>query len=954
MGLFLVPVQPTTLIGRAREVTDVRHRLLRVRMLSLTGPPGVGKTRLALAVAADLRDDFQDGVVFVDLAPIGAAASVVPAVAQAVGVREAPGQSLLTRLKAHLADRQLLLVLDNLEHVLDVAPQLADILGSCPAVKMLVTSRSPLRVSWEHEYLVPALPVPPLDPVPPVDMLVAVPAVALFIERAKTVSQDLAVTERNARAIAEICARLDGLPLAIELAAARAKFLSPDTILSRLQRRLQLLTGGGRDAPERHHTLRRAIGWSYDLLDEAERALLRRLAVFVGGATLPAVEAVCPPPPAGEPVIDVLGSLVDKSLVWRSDAGGETRYRLLETIREFALEQMQAAVESRSARFRHAQFYATLAETADAQLSGPDQSSWLERLEVEHDNLRAALQWTIDAGETETGLRLGSALGRFWERHGYSTEGRTWLGALLAVPPLDATALRGRAINIAGNLARAQGDYATAEAMYRDSLAIRETLGDRRGVSASLNNLGVAAKDQGDYVTARTYFERSLAVKRELGDQRGIALTLSNLGLALKSQGHVADAERSLTESLQAFAALPDPWGVALAVSNLGAAANARGDYETGHAHYVDSLRRRWVLKDRWGVAECLEGLAASRAAHGRGADAARLLGAAEAIRETLGFPIAPDERISHQRLAAGVRAALAAETFASAWQAGRGLSLADAVEDALAAEAPTATDGPGPLRVALLGGFALVAGRYEVPDAAWNRPQALAIFQFLALHRGRSVAADELVDVFWPGARAVEDTPLYTTMSRIRRTLQQLPGFAHAEVLAKTRSGYRLMPPAGMTVDAHEFERSVLAARQAQTGSHLEDAARHLGHALALYRGDLLDGAPYSDWCGLEREALRRQFIDAALLLGRIHELRGRPLEAADAYQRALDREPDTEAAHRGLMRCYAAGGQRDSALRQYQICRTRLRADLDVDPDPDTEALYRAILAEAPLPAG
>jgi predicted ATPase/DNA-binding SARP family transcriptional activator len=953
MGLFAVPVQPTNLIGRTREITEARYRLLRVRLLSLTGPPGVGKTRLALAVAEQLRADFEDGIVFVDLVPITDTSAVVPAIAQAMGVRDAPGQPLPLRLKGHLADRQVLLVLDNVEHLLDAAPVLADILGSCPAVKMLVTSRSSLRVSWEHEYPVAPLAVPTLDPLPPVGELADVPAVRLFVERATAAEPDFSLTEHNGRAIAEICARLDGLPLAIELAAARAKVLPPEAILQRLHPRLELLTSGRRDLPARHQTLRRAIAWSHDLLEEPERALLRQLSVFVGGATLPAVEAVCQLPPGGS-IIEALTSLVDKSLLRRADPGPEPQFRMLETIREFAAEQLQGSDEAGAAQRRHAQFYLTLAEAADAQLSGPAQAQWLDRLELEHDNLRAALQWSIDAGETDTGLRLAAALGRFWERHGYSTEGRTWLRMLLAAPRAGFDALYGRAVNIAGNLARAQGDYDVARQMYRESLAIRDSLGDRRGASASLNNLGVAAKDQGDYATARAYFERSLDVKRDLGDTRGIALTLSNLGLTLKSQGRTTEAEQVLADSLRAFLDLPDPWGVALALSNLGAAAAARGDYDTAHGRYLDSLQRRWVLKDRWGIAECLEGVAAARAAIGRSAEAAQLLGAAEAIRETLGFPIAPDERINYDRLAAAIRQGMSAETLSAAWQIGRAMPLAAAVELALSTGAEPVTPGPGPLRVAMLGGFRLAVGRHDVPEDAWGRPQALAVFQYLVLHRDRSVTADEMVEVFWPDARAIEDTPLYTTLSRIRRTLQQVPGLASVEVLTKARTGYRLIVPAGVSVDVHEFEATLRSARQAQAAGHLDAAGRHLTHALTLYRGDLLDGAPYNDWAGLEREALRRQFLDAALLLGRIDEMRGQVLEAADAYRRALEREPWTEAAHRGLMRCYVAEGRRDAALRQYQTCRILLREHLDVDPDPETDALHQAILDGAPLPAG
>jgi predicted ATPase/DNA-binding SARP family transcriptional activator len=537
-----LPVQRTPLLGREREVAAVCHLLLReeVGLVTLIGPAGIGKTRLGQQIATELLDDFPDGVFFVDLAPIRDPALVAAAIAQVLGVREAQGLPLIESLKAYLRPRQLLLLLDNFEQVLPAASTVAELLAAAPHMKGLVTSRVVLRLRGEQEF-----PVPPLAP----DA-----AVELFVQRARAARPDFAVTDEYAPLLAAICQRLDGLPLAIELAAVRIKLFSPAALLSRLERRLPLLTGGARDLPARQQTLRDAIAWSYDLLEEAEKTLFQRLSVFVGGCVLGAAEVICHPktgalPPLTIDLLDGVASLVDQSLLWRKEQpDGEPRFVMLETVREFALECLAASGEEPALRRRHAHCYLSLAEKADARLTGPEQAVWLDRLERELDNLRAGLEWFTHAGEAEKALRLGAALWRFWAVRGYLSEGRERLAGLLAwsgrvppqapslrpgtraaggyprsgwrFPPLPGpvqTAVRLKALYAAGVLADAQGDYTAARSLFEEHLGIQRESGDVEAIATALCSLGNIANAQGDQAAARSLFEEALALFQEAG-----------------------------------------------------------------------------------------------------------------------------------------------------------------------------------------------------------------------------------------------------------------------------------------------------------------------------------------------------------------------------------------------------------------------------------------------------
>ena len=703
-----LPAPLTSFVGREEEIASVAA-LLRgadVRLVTLTGPGGVGKTRLAQAVARDVEGAFVDGVAFVPLAPVRDPALVGSAIARALGVQELGGQPILDLLVDHLRARRALLIVDNLEHVVAAAPLVAQLLVACPDLVVLATSRAVLRLSGEHDIDVRPLDVPaPGDVAEPI---AAAKAVRLFVDRARAVQADFALTTANAPAVAAIVRRLDGLPLAIELAAARVTVLPPAALLARLERRLPLLTGGARDQPARLQTMQAAIAWSHDLLNPAEQALFRRLAVFVGGFTLEAAEAIAgvgvrgpgtadvlspdPRPQTPDPVppvLDALAGLVDKSLVRAVAASSDRqpRFTMLETVREFALEALAASGKEPATRNAHATFFLRLAEPLrTAAGARPEQRALIERVQADLDNVRAALAWSLDRGEAETGMRLAVAMQPYWHIRGPLGEAHDWLARALAPATTAQTppALRADLLFAAGVIANRRLDSPRAHAVLLDCLALRRELDDATGEVDALLMLGTVALAQNDVPGAAAHFEQALAVCREAG-VTPIPSVLTGFAIACHRLGDDARATALLDEALARFRQHDDAWGVGLVFLLQTAVAQDRGEQSRAAMLAGEALGVFWALRDERDTFPCFLRLAYAAADLGETEPAARLIGAAERVRAGMGVALHPDLGVALERGLALVRERLGEPRAMATIATGAGLPLADAVAEALA-----------------------------------------------------------------------------------------------------------------------------------------------------------------------------------------------------------------------------------------------------------------------------
>ena len=675
-----LPTQLTSFVGREDEIARTTALLAESRLITLTGSGGTGKTRLGVQVAAAAAAGFPDGVFFVDLSSVTDPVLVLPTIAASLGLREEGWERPVDEvLEDYLRERQVLLVLDNFEQVLDAAGEIPRLLAISARSKIVVTSRGPLHVQGERSIPVAPLPVPDTSRPLHVDDAGSSAAVSLFADRAAGVDPDFALTETNASQVAEICARLDGLPLAIELAASRLTLLGPEAMLREMERRLPLLTSGPRDLPARQRTLRGVVDWSYELVSEADRVLFRRLSTFAGGWTLASAAAVCDPDgDAGIDVFEGMASLIDASLVRRTAARGDGRFDMLQTVREFGLERLGAEDDRTAIERRHAYWFLELAEEAERHFRGPALEQWLGSLEVEHDNLRAALRWTLDEDQAEIGLCLAASMWRLWHIGGHLSEGRHWTSAVLALPGAsERTLARARALTALGGLAYWQNDLPVVRSSYEEALAIALELGDRPMIADGTYNFAFSPGLEGDRESARTMFRQSMEMFERLGDPRGEADSMWALSLIARLDGDLPRALSYAEGSVRRHRALGDGFGLVDSLHELGRAAYAMGDLETARASFLESLEILGPLGYRTAIAIVLDNLAAQALSQGRLVRALRLRGASEDLKESSGgrppaeFVDLPDPRSS-------LHGAMSEQQIDEEWERGKAMTLGE------------------------------------------------------------------------------------------------------------------------------------------------------------------------------------------------------------------------------------------------------------------------------------
>jgi len=690
-----LPLELSSFVGRQEEVAEVGKLLEGNRLLTLTGSGGCGKTRLALAAAGDAVGRFGDGVWLVELAPVADPALVGRVVASALGVRGRPGRPMADTLAEHIGIGKVLLVLDNCEHLVGACAGIAEsLLRSCPGLRVLATSREALGVVGEVARPVPPLSLPDLRRLPDVGGLALYGAARLFVERASAVSPTFALTERNAASVARVCYRLDGIPLAIELAAARTKVLTVEEISARLDDCFELLVAGGRTAMPRHKTLQATMDWSHDLLSGPERALFRRLSVFADGFSLDAAESVCAEDDLGRGgVLELLSHLVDKSLVIAREAGGEARYRLLETVRQYGQEKLHRSEDEAEVRRRHAAFFVGLAEWVEPKLSGPEQVDGLDRLERENGNFRVVMGWALAEGEAGTVARLGWALRRFWLLHGHQAEGRRWMEALLErdAPPTS----RSRVALVAALMSHAQGDYRACERYAPEALAVSRQVGDEPCAAYALTLLGLSEMRRGDVERATVRFEESLPLLRRSGEEQTVPLVLVWLGNVSLVGGDRPRAARMFEEALALARQRGDRLGTNIALYSLAQIALSEANHEKAESMLEEGLASSRQMGDQANLSYFLEGLAVVAGARGEARRSARMLGAAQGSMEEAGATVynyyMPD-RALYERTLAAARAQLDEAAWAAAWEEGRAMTAEQAVEHTVAEEIPEPT----------------------------------------------------------------------------------------------------------------------------------------------------------------------------------------------------------------------------------------------------------------------
>jgi predicted ATPase/DNA-binding SARP family transcriptional activator len=1000
-----LPVQLVPLVGRQRELREILDALARCRLVTLTGPGGTGKTRLALAAADTVRGSYEDGVCWVELAPIGDPDVVAVAVAGGLGAREHPGQDVLETISEHVGDRSMLIVLDNCEHLAEAAAELAHrLLGACPSLSILATSRELLGVDGERQLAVPPLSLPRGDVTPAPSTLVEFDAVRFFEQRAQLVLPSFRLADDNAAAVHHVCRRLDGLPLAIELAAARLRILSVGQLAERLDDIFTVLVGGVRTAPRRHQTLRATLDWSHDLLAQDERVVFRRLAVFAGGFTLAAAEQVTA---SGEvrpgQVLDLLTRLADKSLLGVDHVDGEVRYHLLATVRDYARECLRAAGEEEATRRAHLDFFAGFVEQIEPRISrgddahGPvDLERELNRIEAETPNLRAALEFARRSADVRGALRIAGPLERYAYLRGQYSEVRHWMDAAVTIGSAASQVLLAKALLGSGRLALLQCDYETAIRRLEAALGLYRELDEPEGIARTLQALGSVAREQGRYARSMELHAESLVIaeatddqwavasahgylgfsawlqcdfdlanaecamaleqSRKLGDVEGTAWSLLSLGVVARYQGARERAAALLQESRSLSEKIGFREGIAWSLEQLGLLAAGRED--PGAVLLLrQSLDVHRELGDKWRTASVLEDLATLALAGGAPNQAARLLAAAQATRDAIGTVVAPCESSQHSETMANARAALGGDAFDAAWWQGLlapidGLhaelsELASPLGAAPADDIGTAVSKPGPV---------------TRPAAASPQPLRIRALGAAIVHRGDTTvtAADwgygkprELLFLLAtspPMTREQLGVALWPDQPRDRlgnvlhtalRELRRALGDPGWVLYSDGHYAFNSSWP--HDCDVATFEQALAAARGARPASA---ALPDLQRAIAAYGGDFLASMPAGEWAQARRDELRRSFEAALLATGRLHTAAGRHQPAVSAFRRAVAHEPLNETAHRELMSSWARLGETARAVQHYRELVELLREQVGVPPAAETTALYRRLL--------
>ena len=1020
-----LPVRLTPLVGRESELDDIVQALHHNRLITLTGPGGAGKTRLALAAARTAEASFPAGACWAALAQIDDQAIVGQAVATQLGVPDTPGQDPVEAIAKQVADHPVLVVLDNCEHLAEAAAGLAEyLLAACPALVVLATSREALGVEGEVSWQVPPLSLPPGQPAPTAAALAVSDAVQLFEQRARLVRPSFRVTDENAAAVLSICQRLDGLPLAIELAAARMRILSAAQLAERMDDNFAVLVGGARSAPPRHQALRATLDWSYDLLAAGERAVFRRLATFFGGFTLQAAERVA----AGGDIrpgamLELLTRLADKSLLRVELAGGESRYFLLATIRDYARERLVEAAEYDQARQAHLEYFTELADGATARIEQVEAGAGrleleLDRLDGELPNLRRAFEFAQESGDPVAALRLAAPLDRYAYLRGRYHEVRQWMDAAVTCCPDAPAALRAKALLGGGRLALLQCDYAPAVRRLEAALRLYRELGDPRGIAGSLQVLGSVAREQGRYTRAVELHAESLAVAeaagdrwamasahgylafaswlqrdfgrateeastaladfRELGDVEGAAWSLISPGTVARYQGDAERASVLLTESMALSEGIGFREGIAWCAEQLGLIAAVDGDPAAISLLRL-SFELHGELRDRWRMSSVLEDLAAIALVQGSPPRAARLLGAAEALRQAIGTVIAPCERLQHNQTAKAVRDALGDEAFDAALRQGQLATVEELTADLPPADAPAPAEEPAPaepdraqaepdraeagpagakaaarprapaparangapvtgtLRIRALGEAMVEIGGTALTAADWSYAKPRELMFLLA--SSPPMTKDQIAAALWPDlSRQQLGNALHTALRELRRALGD-PGWVQY-----SDGRYRFDRSRPHECDVTAFEDALVAARRARPA---EAALPELQRAIAAYGGDFLDGMATGEWALVRRDELSRAFESALLATGRMQAAAGRHQAAAAAFRKAVAHEPLNESAHRELMTCWVRLGETARAVRHYEELAGVLRDQVGVPPAAETEALYRRMLS-------